>query len=42
VGMSINLVTTEKVWSFLKKLKMEASYHPTIPLLNISAYIQRK
>ena len=35
VGMQIGEATVEKCWGFLKKLKMELSYDPVIPLLGI-------
>jgi hypothetical protein len=35
VGMQINTSLWKTVWSFLKKLKLELPYDPTIPLLGI-------
>ena len=35
VGMQIGAATVETVWNFLKKLKMELSFDPDIPLLGL-------
>ena len=35
VGMQTSSATMEKMWRFLKKLKIELPYDPTIPLLGL-------
>ena len=35
VGMQTGAATVERVWNFLKKLKMELPFDPAIPLLGL-------
>ena len=35
VGMQTGEATVEKVWNFLRKLKMELPFDPAIPLLGL-------
>ena len=35
VGMQTSTATMETVWKFLKKLEIELSYNPAIPLLDV-------